>query len=133
LIVFDGQYFIPHEFISSFLVYLGGKSLSIEVEVVSTLLHYNIFLGRIWTYAMMIFISSVFLVLCFHHEGKIVVIEKVSFNYSDSVENLGSTVSLIENSHMETETINVGIYPSFMGTFHFSALVFYIHTTLVYY
>jgi hypothetical protein len=88
-------------------------------------------LGRSWTYAMMVVVSSVFQVLCFPHEGRIVMIDQMSFNHSDSMENLGSMVPLIENSQMTTERIGVGMYPSLMGTFNFSAPVSYIHATPV--
>jgi hypothetical protein len=84
--------------ISSFPVQLGGKSISIEVEVVDAPLDYNLLLGRSWTYTMTIVISSVFQILCFPHEGRIVTIDQMDFNHSSSMVNQGSTVPWIENS-----------------------------------
>jgi hypothetical protein len=75
-------------------------------------------------------VSLVFRVLCFSHKGKIVTINEMSLIFFDSATNLGSTVSLIENSNMRTESIGVGMYPSLMGTFNFSTPVSYIFTTL---
>ena len=49
---FDGQGFQPHGLISSLVVKLGGKTVSIQVEVVDALLDYNLLLGRNWFYAM---------------------------------------------------------------------------------
>jgi hypothetical protein len=71
--------------ISSFPVQLGGKSVSIEVEVVDAPLDYNLLLGRSWTYAMTVVISSVFQILCFPHEGRIVTIDQMDFNHSSSM------------------------------------------------
>jgi len=52
LTAFDERSFRPHRIISSFSVQLGGKSISIEVEVFDMPLDYNLLLGRICTYAM---------------------------------------------------------------------------------
>lgn len=49
---FDGHTFEPHRIIPSFFVELGGKTIEIEVEVVDTLLDYNLILGHSWTYVM---------------------------------------------------------------------------------
>jgi hypothetical protein len=94
-------------------------------------LDYNMLLGRSWTYAMMVVVSSVFQILCFPHEGRIVTIDQMDFNRSSSMENLGSTVPWIENSQSTTESIGVGMCPSLMGTFNFPTPVSYIRATLV--
>jgi hypothetical protein len=49
--------------------------VKVEVEVVDTPLDYNLLLGRTWTYAMVVFVSSVFCTLCFPHQGKIMTID----------------------------------------------------------
>lgn len=67
--------FKPHGIIVVFLVELGGKTVSIEVEVVDAPLDYNLLLGRSWFYAMMAVVSSVFGVLCFPHQGKVVIFD----------------------------------------------------------
>jgi len=71
---FEKHLFIPHKLISSFPFHLGGKFVSIEVEVVDALLNYNILLGRSWNYAMTVVISSIFQILCFPREGRFVTI-----------------------------------------------------------
>jgi hypothetical protein len=76
LISFDGHSFCPHGILPSFLVQLGGKTIEVEVEVVDALLYYNLFLGRNWTYSMIVVVSFIFHTLCFPHEGKIVMIDQ---------------------------------------------------------
>ena len=59
----------------SFDIELVGKLVSVEEEVVDAPLDYNLLLGRSWTYVMCVISSSVFCVLVFPHEGKIVTID----------------------------------------------------------
>ena len=57
---FDRWGFQPHGLISALVVELGGKTVSIQVEVVYAPLDYNVLLGRIWFYAMAVVTSTVF-------------------------------------------------------------------------
>ena len=57
---FDGRGFHPHGLIPALSVKLGGKIVSIQVEVVDSPLDYNILLGRNWFYAMTVVILTVF-------------------------------------------------------------------------
>jgi hypothetical protein len=59
-------------------------------------------------YVMMVVVSSVFRVLCFPHEGRIVTVDQMSFTHSDSVTSMGSTVLLVGNSQTKTKSIGVG-------------------------
>jgi hypothetical protein len=74
LTAFDGHSFCPHGILPAFSVQLGGKTVEVEVEVFDAPLDYNLLLGRNWTYAMVIIVSSIFRVLCFPHQGDIVTI-----------------------------------------------------------
>ena len=49
---FDGHLFTPHGILATFPVELGGKTVTIEVEVVNVPLDYNLLLGRFWFYPM---------------------------------------------------------------------------------
>ena len=51
---FDGQGFQLHVLISALAVELGGKTVSIQVEVVDAPLDYNLLLGRNWFYDMIV-------------------------------------------------------------------------------
>jgi hypothetical protein len=76
---FDGHTFKPHGIIATFPIMLGGKTISIEVEVVDAPLDYNILLGHSWFYVMMmVVVSLVFRVLHFPHQGKVVTIDQLN-------------------------------------------------------
>jgi hypothetical protein len=57
---FDGRCFHPHGLLQSLAVQLGGKNITVDVEVVDAPLDYNLLLGRSWFYAMTVVDSSVF-------------------------------------------------------------------------
>ena len=59
-LMFDGWGFQPHGLIIALAVELGGKTISIQVEVVDTPLDYNLLLGRNWFYAMTAVASTTF-------------------------------------------------------------------------
>ena len=75
LTAFDGRSFQPHEILPSLKVQLGGKTITIEVEVVDAPLDYNLSLGRNWMYSMQAVASSLFRVVCFPFNGNIVAID----------------------------------------------------------
>jgi hypothetical protein len=75
LTTFDGRSFKPHGIIPSFPVQLGEKTVCVKVEVVDAPLDYNLLLGRIWTYSMHAVVATVFRILLFPHEGRIVTID----------------------------------------------------------
>jgi hypothetical protein len=76
---FDGHFFKPHGILTSLSIELGGKTVSVEVEVVDATLDYNMLLGRTWFYAMKVVASTVFHVICFPHQGKIVTIDQLDY------------------------------------------------------
>ena len=49
---FDGRYLHLHGILPAFEIKLVGKAVSVEVEVIDAPLHYNMLLGRNWTYVM---------------------------------------------------------------------------------
>jgi len=75
LAVFKGRSFMSHFLVSFFPFHLGGKTVSLEVEVVDAPLDNKFSLGRSWTYAMIIFVSPIFQILLFFHEGGIVIVD----------------------------------------------------------
>jgi hypothetical protein len=88
----------------------------VEVEVVDAPLEYNFLLGRSWTYDMQVVATTVFRVLLFPHEGRIVTIDQLSFSSPDLA--LGpSTVPMIDNPQPGVINVGVGLCPSLMGTF----------------
>ena len=72
LTAFDRRSFRPHGILSAFEIKLAGKAVFVEVEVTDAPLDYNLLLGRSWTYAMSAIASTIFQVVVFPHEGKLV-------------------------------------------------------------
>ena len=62
---FDGRGFQPYGLLSSLLVEVGGKLVSIHVEVIDAPLEYNLLLGRNWFCALQALAPSVFRVVQF--------------------------------------------------------------------
>jgi len=61
--------------ILAFPICVGGKVVNNEVEIVDVNLDYNLLLGRNWIYEMDAIVSSLFCILCFPHEGRIVKVD----------------------------------------------------------
>ena len=98
LTAFDGRSFKPHGILPSLKVCLGGKTVAIEVEVVDAPLDYNLLLGRNWMYSMQAIASSLFHVVCFPHNGKIVMIDQMAFKNPSITASLGALILIIEHS-----------------------------------
>ena len=98
LTAFDGRSFRSHGILPSLKVRLGGKTVAIEVKVVDAPLDYNLLLGRNWMYSMQAVASYVFLIVCFPHNGKIVMIDQMTFKNSPVTESLGDSVPFVEHS-----------------------------------
>jgi hypothetical protein len=72
---FYSHTFNPHGIIASFPMDLCGKTSLIKFKVVDAPLDHNLLLGKSWFYAMTYVASSIFWVLLFRHEGKVVTID----------------------------------------------------------
>ena len=81
LTAFGGISFRPHGILPSLEFQLGGKTVAIEVEVVDVPLDYNLLLGRNWIYNMQVVVSSLFRVVCFPLDGRIVTIFSLCGNH----------------------------------------------------
>ena len=96
LTAFDKRYFRPHGILPSLEVQLGGKTMLIEVEVVHAPLNYKILLVCNWIYNMKVITSSLFRVIYFHFDGRIVTVEKKYFDtYGTKASSRASIRSLI--------------------------------------
>ena len=130
LTTFDGIFFRLHEILPSLKVQLGGNTVMIEVKVVDAPLDYNLLLGRNWMYSMQAIASSLFRVICFPFNGKIITIDQTSFhNLSDNASS-GTSISIIDHSQPTTENVGLGMYPSSMGTFNYVVLILMIISSL---
>lgn len=66
--------YTPCGILSNLQIELGGKIVTVEVEVIDRPLDYNILLGIPWVYAMAFVVSTYFRMIAFPHKGKIIVI-----------------------------------------------------------
>jgi len=96
-----------------------GKTINLDVEVVDAPLDYNLLLGRSWSYAMTAVISSVFRLVKFPHNGKIITIDQLTYFSSD----VASSESIQHVSKMTIPYKDVGVGlvkdSSILGTFSF--------------
>lgn len=69
----------PLGILPKFPINLGGKTFYIDVMVVQGRLDFNLLLGHDYVYVMGSLVSSLFCVICFPHEGRIVAIDQISF------------------------------------------------------
>jgi hypothetical protein len=116
---FDGHSFKPHGILTSLPIELRGKTVSVEVEVVDATLDYNMLLGRTWFYAMKVVASTVFHVIYFPHQGKIVTIDQLDYCTPDLRANPSTNMPFIGESSGGYESIGVGMFkdPFLMGIF----------------
>jgi hypothetical protein len=69
----------PLGILPQFPVTLGGKTVFIDVMVVRGPLDFSLLLGRDYVYAMKAIVSTLFHVISFPHNGRIVTIDQLSF------------------------------------------------------
>jgi len=113
---FDGRDSHPFGILPRLPITLEGKIVEVEVEVVDANLTYNLLLGRSWMYAMRAVASSLFHVLCFPHQKRIITTDHLSFfTFSSSDGN----VSFVEHISISYESVGVGLfkYLALMGVF----------------
>ena len=59
---------------------LVGKIVLIHIEVVNAQLDYNLLLRRSYMYTMRAVASTVFHLMMFHHEGKIMTVDQLTYH-----------------------------------------------------
>jgi hypothetical protein len=102
-------------------VELGGKTILIDIEVIDTPLDYNILFSCSYMYAMKAIASSVFRMVMFPHNGKIITIDQVSHYEPNPSANINNILPLIHMSHDAYPLIKMGpgIFkdPSLLGNY----------------
>jgi hypothetical protein len=113
---FNGSGFRPYGVLPSLPITLEGKMVNIEVEVFDTPLDYNLLLGRSWIDSMHAVVSTLFHVVRFSHQGKVVTVDQLAFFHSDAHTN---NVPFIAKPPPGYEKVGVGLLKdtSLMGTF----------------
>jgi hypothetical protein len=97
-------------------VTLEGKTVQVEVEVFDAPLDYNLLLGRSWIDSMHAFVSTLFRVVRFSHQGKVVTVDQLAFFNSDT---RTGNVTFIAKTSPGYENVGVRLLKdsSLMGTF----------------
>jgi hypothetical protein len=113
---FNGSSFKPYGVLPSLPITLEGKMVQVEVEVFDTPLDYNIFLGCSWIDSMHAVVSTLFHVVHFPHQGKVITVNQLAFFNSDTHT---SNVPFITKTPPSYENVGVGLLKdsSLMGTF----------------
>lgn len=76
---FGKHLFKPHGILTSLPIELGGKTVSLKVEVVDASLYYNFLISCTWFYAMKVVAYSLFQVIRFPYQGKIITIDQLDY------------------------------------------------------
>jgi hypothetical protein len=113
---FNGSSFKLYDVLSSLPVTLEGKTVQVEVEFFDAPLDYNLLLGRSWVDFMRAVVSTLFHVVRFPHQGKVVTVDQLAFFNSDT---RTGNVSFIAKTPPGYENVGVGLLKdsSLMGTF----------------
>jgi hypothetical protein len=98
---------------------LGGKTVTVDVEVVDAPLDYNLLLGRSWFYAMTVVALSIFQCVQFPHQGKIVTVDELDFCTIDARVPTTNNIPFLGDHKITYESIGDGLlkYFSLMGNF----------------
>ena len=68
-------------------------------------------------YSMQAIASSLFCIVCFPFNGKIVTIDQTSFKNPSVTASLRASIPIVEHSQLATRSVGVGMYPSLMRSF----------------
>ncbi|MCY6488241.1 hypothetical protein, partial [Actinobacillus pleuropneumoniae] len=103
LTAFDRHSHKPHGIILTFPICVVGKVVNIEVEVIVANLDYNLLLGGNQVYEMDVVVLTLFLVICFPHEGKIVKVDQLDYSLFDQQARSDYNVHLLDNQRPPNE------------------------------
>lgn len=113
---FDDRGSRPYGILNDLPIQLKGKTVNLGVEIVDANLNYNLLLGSSWTHAIICMVSTLFRVFCFHHQGKIVIVDQLAFFSSNSS---NGNVPYVGNTDIPYKSVGVVFFKdsSLMGTF----------------
>jgi hypothetical protein len=113
---FNGSGFKPYSVLPLLPITLEGKTVQFEVEVFDAPLDYNLLLGHSWIDSMRAVVSTLFRVVCFPHQGKVVIVDQLAFFNSNT---RTGNVSFIAKTPSGYENVGVGLLKdsSLMDTF----------------
>jgi hypothetical protein len=112
---FNGTRFKPYGVLPSLSITLEGKAVNVEVELFDAPLDYNLLLCRRWIDSIREVVSTLFCVLLFPHQRKVIIVDQLAFFNSDSCT---SNIPFIVKTPPSYENVSVGLLKdsSLMGT-----------------
>jgi hypothetical protein len=113
---FNGFGFKPYDVLPSLSIMLEGKSVNVELKVFDAPLDYNLLLHRSWIDSMHAIMPTLFCVLCFPHQGKVVTVDQLAFfNFDSHTRN----IPFISKTPPRYKNVGVGLLKdsTLMGTF----------------
>jgi hypothetical protein len=119
---YDGRPSSPKFLFQNVPIELGGKTILIDIEVIDTPLDYNILFGRSYMYVMKAVSYSVFRMMMFPHNGKIVTINQITHYEPNHFANIDNILTLVHTRSDAYSLIDMGptIFkdPSLLGAYH---------------
>jgi len=104
---FNGRDSRPFGVLPNLAITPEGKTMQVKVEIFDANLNYNLLLGQSCTHAMHAVASSLFHLICFPHQGKIVTVNQLSFFPSSS---LNGNVPYVKHSGAPYESVGAGLF-----------------------
>ena len=90
---------------------LAGKIVLIDIEVVNAQLHYNLLLRRSYMYAMRAVASTVFHLMMFPHEGKIVMVDQLTYQNLQGLTEPANVIPTINTIDLQGLTTPANVIP----------------------
>jgi hypothetical protein len=113
---FNSSGFKPYSVLPLFPITLEGKMVNVEVEVFDVPLDYNLLLGCSWIDSMHAVMSTLFHIVHFPHQGKVVTVDQLALFNSDTCT---KNIPFIAKTRPRYENVGVGLlkYSTLMGMF----------------
>jgi hypothetical protein len=112
---FNGSGFKPYGVLPSLPITLEGKTVQVEVEVFDTPLDYNLLLSHSWIDSMCIVVSTLFHVVHFPNQGKVITVDQLAFFNLDM--HTGNISFIAKPRRYENVSVGLLKNSSLMGTF----------------
>lgn len=90
---------------NDFPITLASKTISIDVEVVDAQLNYKNLLGHSFMYAMNEVSSSIFHIMMFPRDWKVVTIDQIVYHPPGASNSLENVISAVNNATFLNQTI----------------------------
>jgi len=116
---FDGRGFHPFGILQDLSIGVEGKIVNLDVEMVDAPLDYSLLLGCSWSYTMTVVVSSIFQLIKFPHNGKIVTIDQLTYFSSNPASS--KSIQHVGERTIPYKDVRVGLIKDsgLLGTFSF--------------